>query len=157
MRAHPKSSETHENAGLRETWLNWIEQHPEPKFTINLQFSASNARKCPSTNSVGIFFVSNLLPFLSTRLPFSVQNLFVYFVAFVWEYGTWYFIVATYFCTIGFLIALCRLLSMFLKDLNADWQKLHKIKKIGESWRFQMKFHDIICAHSQVKQLSEIY
>lgn len=69
------------------------------------------------------FYIEYYKPFLSTRLPFSVQNLFVYFVAFVWEYGTWYFIVATYFCTIGFLIALCRLLSMFLNDLNADWQK----------------------------------
>lgn len=92
------------------------------------------------------------------RLPFNMQNLFAYFITFIWEYGTWYIIVATYFCTIAFLVALCKLLPMSLNDLIMEWQNLHKhsdkVSKIDKRLRFQMKFYDVVRAHSQVEQLS---
>lgn len=88
-----------------------------------------------------------------------MHNLFVYFVIFIWEYGTWHCIVSIFFCTIGFLIAACRLLPMFLNDLTMEWDKLHinkKCIKVDQRLQFQLKFYEIIQAHSKVKQLSPL-
>lgn len=77
----------------------------------------------------------------------------VYFAVVSLEYGTWYFIVETFFCAIGFLVALCKMVSMFLKDLKADWHRLNQINKTGFHRKVKMKFCALVGVHSQILQL----
>lgn len=94
------------------------------------------------------------VPIFQKRLPFGVHSVFVYYAVALLEYGIWYFIVVIFFCSIGFLVTLCKMVSMFLEDLTADWRHLDRINKTGVQRKFKMKLHGLIDSHSQIIQLS---
>lgn len=90
----------------------------------------------------------------SKRLPFSIHSVFDYYAVVLLQYGIWYFIALTFFCAIGFLVTSCKVVSMFLKDLTADWHTLNQINETNVHGQFKKKFHDLINVHSQIIQLS---
>lgn len=94
-----------------------------------------------------------MIRFVFERTPFGIHNVLVYNAIVLLEYGTWYFIVETIFCAFGFLVALCKMVSMFLKDLKADWHTLNQINKTGFYRKVKMKFCALVGVHSQILQL----
>lgn len=104
------------------------------------------------TTSINLF---DLL--FSNRLPFGIHSVFVYYAIVLLQYGIWYFITTIFFCSMGSLVTLCKMVSMFMKDLTADWRRLDRINKTGVRQKFIMKFHDLIGIHSQIIQLSRYW